>query len=205
MAIVVALLLRAFFRVVDGLVLVARPALLRAWWIGWRALPSPYAVAADVDPDEDDLVYGEAFVVVARAVLRAHGVGDGSVVVDLGCGRGAVLVAARSLGAAARGVDICHAHVAAAGAALRAAGARVDVADARTTSLAGATHVWLAWATWSATTRAAVTERLRSLSPGAIVVSVVHAVDDDDAFAPVSVTRAPFSWGVADIVVQRRR
>lgn len=213
MAVVVALILRAVFRVVDGVALITRPALWRAWWTGWRALPSPYAIADDDahgvdDDDRGDLVYGEAFVVVAASILRAHGAGPGSVVVDLGCGRGAVLVAARSLGAAARGVDVVAAHVAAVGTALRAAGATVDVGDARSTSVEGATHVWLAWATWSAHTRAAVTEHLRALSPGAVVVGVVHSVDDageDGAFEVVARTRAPFSWGVADVVVQRRR
>ena len=205
MAVVVALLLRAFFRVVDGLALVARPPLFRAWWTGWRALPSPYAAAInDDDGDGGDLVYGEAFVVVARSILRTHGVGSGSVVVDLGCGRGAVLVAARALHAAARGVDVVRAHVDVAGPALRAAGASVGVDDARSASLRGATHVWLAWATWSHATRAAVTAHLRSSSPGTIVVGVVHAVGDD-AFEVIATTRAPFSWGVADVVVQRRR
>jgi len=209
MAVVVALFLRAFFRVVDGLLLVTRPGLFRAWWTGWRALPSPYAVSPDDarGDDDGDLVYGEAFVVVARAILRAHSVGPGSVVVDLGCGRGAVLVAARSLGADARGVDICRGHVDVTGPALRAAGANVAVGDARSASVAaldGATHVWLAWATWSSATRAVVTERLRALPPGAVVVSVVHGVDDD-AFAVVARPRAPVSWGVADVVVQRRR
>ncbi|MBM4280182.1 MAG: hypothetical protein FJ137_05300 [Deltaproteobacteria bacterium] len=211
MTVVVALLLRVVFRVVDAVVLAPRPVLWRAWWTGWRALPSPYATgaratAADVaaDVDDDDLVYGEAFVTVAAALLRAHGAHAGSVVVDLGCGRGAALVGARALGAAARGVDVCRSHVDTTGPALRAAGVDVAVGDARTTGLEGATHVWLAWATWSVATRAAVTARLHALPSGAVVVAVVHAVDDD-AFAIVARRRAPFSWGVADVVVQRRR
>lgn len=208
MAVVVALLLRAVFRVVDAVALLPHPALFRAWWTGWRALPSPYAAAqasaAGTGDDGGDLTYGEAFVVVARAILRAHGVGPDSVVVDLGCGRGAVLVAARSLGATARGVDTVATHVHIAGPALRAAGASVDVDDARSASLAGSTHIWLAWATWSARTRTAVTERLRALPPGAIVVTVVHGIDDA-AFEVVARERAPFSWGIADVVVQRRR
>ena len=212
MTVLVAALLRAVFRVVDGVVLLSWPALWRAWWIGWRGLPSPYAPpsfalvlqARHSGGAAEDLVYGEAFVVVARRLLRAHGAGAGSLVVDLGCGRGAVLVAARSLGAQARGLELNPAHLAVAGPALRAAGAIVDAGDARAASLAGATHVWLSWATWSPETRALVARRLRALAPGALVFGVVHGVDDG-AFEVVARVRAPFSWGMADVVVSRQR
>jgi hypothetical protein len=209
-SIVAAALWRAVFRLVDGLALLGQPRLWRAWWVGWRARPSPYradfAVALDAQArglGVGDLVYGEAFVVVARAILRAHGVDRGSVVVDLGCGRGAVLVAARSLGAAAHGVEIARPHVDAVATVLRDAGATVVVDDARTVDLAGATHVWLSWATWSPQARARVTAALRALPDGAVVVGVVHGVDDD-GFVVVARARAPFSWGVADVVVARR-
>jgi SAM-dependent methyltransferase len=206
---VVALVLRAVFRVVDAAALARRRALWRAWWAGWRTLPSPYAIDGDrvarshgLDPD--DLVYGEAFVIVAAAILRAAGVGPSSVVVDLGCGRGAALVAARLLHASARGVDVCAAHIDVVRGVLAGAGAHADHGDARDVPLDDASHVWLAWATWHPATRALVSARLRTMRPGAIVVSVVHAVDDD-AFVVVDRRRAPFSWGVADVVVQRRR
>ncbi len=208
--ILAAALWRAVFRIADGLVLVGRPRLWRAWWVGWRARPSPYradfAVTLDARSrglDAGDLVYGEAFVVVARAILRAHGVERGSVVVDLGCGRGAVLIAARWLGAAAHGVEIARPHVDAVAAVLGDAGATVVVDDARAVDLTGATHVWLSWATWSPQVRARVTAGLRALPDGAVVIGVVHGVDDD-GFVVVARARAPFSWGVADVVVARR-
>jgi SAM-dependent methyltransferase len=211
MTVLVAALLRAVFRVVDGVVLLARPALWRAWWVGWRGLPSPYAAPAFAivldarrRGADADLVYGEAFVVVARGLLRAHGVGPGSVVADLGCGRGAVLLAARSLGAQARGLELNPAHLAVAGPALRAAGAIVDTGDARAADVTGATHVWLSWATWSGETRSLVRERLRALTPGSLVFGVVHGVDDA-AFELIARARAPFSWGLAEVVVSRKR
>lgn len=210
MTVIVALLLRAVFRIVDGAALLHAPALWRAWWVGWRGLPSPYradfastlAARARGVP-EGDLVYGESFVVVARRLLRSVGVGEGSVVVDLGCGRGAALVAARALGAQARGIELSATSVAVVAPALAAAGVDVIVGDAGAVEVDDATHVWLAWATWSDATRARVAVRLRTLRPGAIVVSVVHAVDDA-AFVVVARSRAPFSWGIADVVVSRR-
>jgi len=201
--VVVALLLRAIFRCADLVVL--RGQLLQAYLVAWRALPSPYSVTAVTAHSDNDLdvTYGEAFVVVARGVLRDHGCGKGSTVVDLGCGRGNVLLAARSLGASARGVDVVAAHIDACARALAVVSAEAVVGDARDAELGDATHVWLSWATWAPALRMQVKARLLTLPAGAIVVGVVYGVGDD-GFVEVGRGRRAFSWGIADVVVSRR-
>lgn len=211
---VVIALVRVLGRAVDGVLLLRRPRLWRLWWRGLVAPPSPWRAgfaavmtARQAGVPVDDLVYGEAFVGAARALLRALGVGPGAVVVDLGCGRGGILVAAASLGATARGVDLLPAHVDAIGPAATAAGVSVDVGDARAVDvavLADADVVWLSWVTWSAATRAAVTARLQAMKPGACVVGIAHGVDDP-AFEVVGSPRLWCTWGRADVVVSRRR
>jgi SAM-dependent methyltransferase len=211
---VVIALVRVVGRALDGALLLRRPRLWRLWWRGLSAPPSPWRMgfaavmtARQAGVPVDDLVYGETFVVAARALLRSHGIGPGAVVVDLGCGRGGVLVAAASLGASARGIDVLPAHVEAIGAAASRAGVAVDVGDARHIAdavIADADVVWLSWVTWSSATRTAVTARLRAMKPGALVVGVAHGVDDD-AFMEVERCRAWSTWGRADLVICRRR
>lgn len=211
---VVIALVRVVGRALDGALLLRRPRLRRLWWQGLMAPPSPWRAgfgavmtAQKAGVPVDDLVYGEAFVVAARALLRSLGVGPGGVVVDLGCGRGGVLVAAAGLGATARGVDLLPAHVDAISAAAYRAGVTVDVGDARHVAdavIADADVVWLSWVTWSAATRAAVTARLQAMKPGAYVVGIAHGVDDP-AFEVVARPRLWCTWGRADAVVSRRR
>jgi hypothetical protein len=115
-------------------------------------------------------------------------------------------VAAASLGARARGVDLLPAHVDAIAATASRADIVVDVGDARAVDdvLADADVVWLSWVTWSDATRAAVTARLRTLKPGAVVVGIAHGVEDD-AFTEVARPRLWCTWGRADVVLSRRR
>lgn len=195
-------LLRALYRARD---VVALPGQLRQAYVRcWRDLPSPYDVCSD---DDGAFVYGEAFVVVARALLKKHGAAEGSHVVDLGAGRGNVVLAARSLGAAASGYELVRGHVDVVEAVVRVVGGSVVCADARDVDLAavaGVSHVWCSWATWPSEDRRAVVQRLRALPSGAVVFGVVHGVDDA-AFEVVDDVRAAFSWGFADVVVSRRR
>jgi SAM-dependent methyltransferase len=192
-------LLRAAYRCADVVVL---PGQLRQAYLHcWRAWPSPYAASSSSsDPSS---IYGESFVVVARRILRKHGCSSGSDVVDLGCGRGNVVVAAVSLGAVGRGVDVVAGHVDVVAGALAVVGGAVVVGDAREFDVAGASHVWLSWATWDAELRASVVANLRRLRSGAVVVGVVHGVEAD-GFVVVDRLRAAFSWGFADVVVSRR-
>ena len=213
-------LLRVVARTVDAVLLLPRPALRRLWWAGLASQPSPYAEGFPVLMESrrhgvpiSDFVYGEVFVAPTRRLLKGLGIGPGSVVVDLGCGRGAVLVASSSLGANSRGVELLPMHVGVIGGAAKAAGVAVVEGDARLADVDDADLVWLSWATWSPATRLAVRGRLLGLKPGALVCAVVHGVDDalldggfgvDGAFATVKTMRLWCSWGRTTVVVSRR-
>lgn len=213
-------LLRVVARTVDAALLLPRPALRRLWWAGLTSQPSPYAEGFPVLMESrrhgvpvSDFIYGEVFVAPTRRLLGRLGVGPGKVVVDLGCGRGAVLVASSSLGAKSRGVDLLPLHVGAIAVAAGAAGVDVVEGDARLADIDDVFLVWLSWATWSPATRLAVRTRLLGLPPGALVCAVVHGVDDalldggfavDGAFATVETVRLWCSWGRTTVVVSRR-
>ncbi len=176
--------------------------LRQVYWHCLWSKPSPYASTSTAPED----VYGEAFVVAAAGLLKKHGCGPGSTVVDLGCGRGNVLVAARALGAAARGVDANGVHVDAVKAAFAVVDVAVVVGDARDADVAGASHVWLSWATWPEQVRKEVAAHLAlSLAPGAVVIGVVYGVDADAGFDVVEEVAVGMSWGSADVVVSRKR
>ncbi len=219
---VVMAVVRVMGRSCDAVIVaLRRPRLLRLWWRGLMGGPSPFLrgfeaalVAKKAGVAVADLVYGEVFVWPARLVLHSVGVGPGSVVVDLGCGRGAVLVAAASVGAVARGVDVHAAHVDAIADAASAAGVDVKVGDARAVAddvIADADVVWISWITWAEESRRAVSKRLLALRPGAVVIGVGYGVDVnaegafDGAFEIVARPRVWCTWGRAELVVCRRR
>lgn len=197
------LFLLALLRVVAGVVDVAwlctRPRLLH-WFVAAKRLPT-YDDAAD---DDDDSVYGDVFVAPTAALLRACGARAGVVVVDVGCGVGHVLIAARAVGAAARGLEVDPARALPAHA--RNNDVEVVIADAVAGDYGDADIVWCSWLTWSATTRAALTTRLaQTLKPEALVITLGHAVDDGSAFVVVARSTMWCSWGRADVVVSRKR
>lgn len=206
----VVLFVRFIFRTVDLLTL-AGP-LRRAYLVAWRGLPSAYRttfatalLGHERGLSPSSFIYGEAFVCVARSLLGRHGVGAGSRVLDLGCGRGNVLLAARCLGAQACGVELVREHLQVVGDALRAVGISIHAQDARDARIDDASHVWLSWATWDSALRTQITTRLQDLKSGSIVVSVLWDLNDDVSFAVIERARAAFSWGWADVVVSRRR
>jgi SAM-dependent methyltransferase len=151
-----------------------------------------------------ELTYGETPTCTAVRVLRRAGVRQGSTLLDLGCGRGRVLLAARYLGADAVGVELLEAHVDAVGEILARVGAEVRLGDAEQTSLAGITHVFLAWTCFSAETRRRIEARLEGLEAGARVVTLNLAMSSP-SFAPVLQTKALCSWGRVPVFVCERR
>ena len=191
-------LLRVVASGVDFIWLCTRPVLLMWWWAAKR-LPT-YATAA---ADHGDDVYGDVFVAPTAALLRGCGARAGVVVVDVGCGAGHVLIAARSVGATARGVELDGARTLPQHA--RAAGADVVVVDGADVDYGDANIVWCSWLTWSAPTRAALTARLTSsMASRALLVTLGYA-PDGDAFEPIARTTIWCSWGRADVVISRRR
>ena len=146
--------------------------------------------------------WGETPLSVACALLREAGVGQSSSVVDLGAGRGAVLVAARVLGADARGCEVDPARATALAGPLAACGVTLDVQDARTWPLGTPTHLWLSWITWPVSLRAQVSERLAELSRGTRVIALTWA--PSGPFRVVQERRRLLPWGVVDVVLAER-
>lgn len=206
-AVAFGLTVRPFFLLRDRLVAPTDPA-VRAAMRALRRAPEPIerfesvlaARQAALPPEAR--TWGETPLSVAHGLLRDAGVGQGSAVVDLGAGRGAVLLAARALGAAARGCEIDPARARVIEAPLLACGVTLDVADARTWDAGAPTHVWLSWITWPSALRAELSSRLASLPSGTRVVALTWA--PIGPFRVLSERRRLFPWGVVDVVLAER-
>lgn len=147
-------------------------------------------------------IWGETPLSVAHALLRGAGVGPSSTVADLGAGRGAVLLAARALGAAARGCEIDPARAGAVAGPLAACGAVLDVADARAWDPGAPSHVWLSWVTWPPQLRSEISARLAALAPGTRILALTWAPT-----GPVRILeerRRLLPWGSVDVVLAER-
>lgn len=217
-AVLAASVARPFFRVRDLAAVWREPVLRGAYHEIWRAhrRAPPHKLAFEAvrrvraqGIDAGALTWGETPFSTARDVLRDAGVGPDSTVVDLGAGRGMVLLAARALGACARGVELDSARVWPVRDALARAGVDLAVGDAREADIRAATHIWLSWTCMPSALRAALVERLDALAVGARVVSltwspVAHAGDGSAPLALVRETRRLFPWGWVDVIISER-
>lgn len=206
--------LGAVSRVLDVVVLLRTPRLIgpylsivRAAWVR-----SPFReggfqrthLARKAKQSAGELVYGETPVFTARALFKRGGVGQTSTVLDLGAGRGRVLLAARSLGASAHGIELLPEHIAPVIDAMESAGATLVEGDAAFADLSAATHIFLTWTCLSETSRARVLANLERARPGTIVFTVTFPIEHS-AFEPVASVRPFFSWGRADLHIARRK
>lgn len=203
---------RPVFRHRDRRLLSSRPDIARAYAAIQRArsTASPYRTGFEAvrtlqaqGITTDALVWGETPLCVAHAHLERAGVGPSSTVVDLGAGQGMVLLAARLLGAQARGVELDAQRVAPVRETLLRAGVVLDVRDARDTPLAGATHVWLSWTCMPPTVRDAIGVRLAELDVGARVIATTWR--PSGPWTILSEERVFFPWGTVDVVTAERR
>jgi SAM-dependent methyltransferase len=205
--------LSGVMRIVDTAVLAWRPRLFRAYLATWGTAFSrtPWADGS-FDKIQDarrgrksviELTYGETPVASAIRLLRAAGVTRTSRVLDLGCGRGRVLLAARYLGAEARGVDLLESHVRLVREPLSRVGASVTTGDAETHDFGDATHVYLAWTCFSEKTRGRIAERLSELQPGTRVITLNHGIEHE-GFTLVARAHPLCSWGRTPAYVYER-
>lgn len=206
--------LGALLRWVDLLRLLPHPRLLFAYLQLWGKafVHTPWSDGS-FDKRRDarrfhksmvELTYGETPVVTAVQALRAAGVDASSRVLDLGCGRGRVLLAARLLGAEAEGFDMLAGHVEVARDPLAAIGAGVYLGLAEEATLTGVTHVFVAWTCFSAETRARVVAHLRTAPAGLRVVVLNHCIEDD-AFVLRRRLSLLCSWGRVPAFVYERK
>jgi SAM-dependent methyltransferase len=203
----------ALTRVLDVALLLWRPSLWRAYariWAGtFRQSPFPpktfekVHVARRAGRGLRELVYGETPVWTAVRLLRAAGVDEHSVVVDLGAGRGRALLGARYLGARARGVELVPSHAERANAALVGTGVEVVEGEAEAAHLEDATHVYVTWTCLAPESRAALTARLRELAADSRVLTLSVPIEDP-AFAVEERLVGLYSWGFDAVYLHRR-
>jgi hypothetical protein len=194
-------------RVLDVVVLLPRPTLLWAYlrMVVLHTVSSPYH---DFGPaggrSSTELVYGETPVVTGIALFRRAGVGPGSTLVDLGAGRGRALLAARWLGAEARGVELLAEHVDCTERALAVAGARLERGDVAEVDLHDATHILITWTVYAPATREQVAARLAGCRAGTRVLAVDSPVERPE-LEVVDLRHAYFTWGRAPVWIQEVR
>lgn len=206
-------LLSSFLRLLDVAVLVLRPRLLWAYFgllrAQWRQ--TPYAARAFADrhdarthqKSQTEITYGETPVVTALYLLWRARCGRQSSLLDLGAGRGRVLLAARCLGASCGGIELLQSHVAQVQRTLKHVGANLENGDAVSARLDGATHIFLAWTCFSERTRTQLAANLSTLNDGVRVIALNWGIDVP-GFRLVCAGRALCSWGVTPYFVLER-
>jgi hypothetical protein len=198
-------------RTLDVLLLIWRPPLFRAnlslWWAEvdsdpyrWPRSFEAVRTVKESGQQLRELMYGEAPVFTAVWLLWRAGVGRGSRVLDIGAGRGRVLIAARWLGAHARGLELRPEHVGPMAPALKRIGASLEVADGLRAELGGPTHVFLNWCAFGDETKQRLSARLAALPVGTWLIAVTRAATG----APVVRQGwALFTWGPERVFLQR--
>ncbi len=201
-------------RIVDLAVLLLRPWLLRPYFGLWWAelLRSPYRgprsfeavrVVKASGQTLRELMYGEGLTASAIWLFRRAGVDRRSRVLDIGAGRGRVLLGARWLGAEAAGIELREEHVRAVRRSMERAGARLETGDAMKADLGQPTHVFLNWCAFSPETKARVVERLGGLAPGTRIIAVTQPIEDPK-FKTLSRHRVLFTWGTEPAWIHER-
>jgi hypothetical protein len=193
-------------RLTDVLLLLWRPRLLRPylglWW--QELVHTPYRARRTFEVVRAlkatgqrfrELIYGETPLLTAITVFKRAGVGPGSRVVDLGAGRGRVLLAARWLGAEARGVELLADHVTRVAPRLQAVGLTLTVGDMTREELGDATHVYTNWLALTPETKARLIERFRTCRPGTRFITVTRPIEAE-GFVRLSRHWRLFTWGV---------
>ncbi|QSQ11999.1 class I SAM-dependent methyltransferase [Myxococcus landrumensis] len=209
-----SVLLEVITRLGDLLVLVLRPRLVPPYLSLWlrEALASPYRARRSFDVVRvlhasgqhfRELIYGETPIHTAVWLFKKSGLTSASRLVDLGAGRGRVLLAARWLGAQALGIELLERHVTLASGLVNRAGAELRQGDATQADLGDATHVFINWTALSPETRERIVERLRTCRPGTRVLTVTRPVEGP-GFTLLSQHSLLFTWGVERVWIHER-
>jgi hypothetical protein len=202
-------------RLTDVLLLLWRPRLLRPylglWW--QELVHTPYRARRTFEVVRAlkatgqrfrELIYGETPLLTAITVFKRAGVGPGSRLVDLGAGRGRVLLAARWLGAEARGVELLADHVTRVAPRLQAVGLTLTVGDMTREELGDATHVYTNWLALTPETKTRLIERFRTCRPGTRFITVTRPIEAE-GFVRLSRHWRLFTWGVEAVWIHEYR
>ncbi|MFL5349004.1 MAG: class I SAM-dependent methyltransferase [Hyalangium sp.] len=209
------LVLGIVIRLTDLLLLIWRPRLLRTylgiWWEELRHTPyrarRTFEVVRALKATGQrfrELMYGETPLMTAISVFKRAGVGRGCRLIDLGAGRGRVLIAARWLGAEVRGVELIADHVTRVAPRLQAAGIPLTVGDMLSEELGDASHLFTNWVALSPETKARLIERLRTCRPGTRIITVTRPIEAE-GFVRLSRHWGLFTWGLEAVWIQEYR
>ena len=211
--IALGILLIGFCRLVDTLFLLFRPRLLicSLRLLVRGLIRSPYAesgfhrvhLARRANLSKRELVYGETPVFTAVDLFRRSGLNASGSLLDLGAGRGRVLIAARVLGAEARGIELLPEHIHEATAPLSHIGASIEQGRAQDFRQKNATHIYIAWTCMGEQNRHELLSRLLSLRGGTIVMVVTWPIEHAE-FSLMFKRKSLFSWGICDLYVYER-
>ena len=211
---VVLLFIRLVLRVLDGAVLVFFPRTRRAfraireadlrddpyrWPTGFRATLARTRTAQGLR----ELTYGATPMSVAVYVLWRAGLSEDGSLLDVGAGRGLVLLAARLLKAEARGIELVESHVVAVRDALRWVGATIEAGDGEGEDLFGVTHIFCAWSAFSEGTRHRLTRDWRRAAPGTRVIVLTHPLVGEGFLFERSM-KVVVPWGFDEALVYVR-
>ncbi|WP_233595237.1 MULTISPECIES: class I SAM-dependent methyltransferase [Corallococcus] len=209
------LVIAVIVRATDLLLLLWRPSLLRPylglWW--QRLVLTPYSARRTFEmvralqstgQSFRELIYGETPLLTALLFLKRAGVGPQSRVVDLGAGRGRVLIAARWLKARSHGVELIADHVKRVAPWLTPAGITLTVGDMTREPLTDATHIFTNWVAFTPETKARLVEHLRTCQPGTRIITVTRPIEAKD-FTGHTSRWMLFTWGPEKVWVQEYR
>ncbi|QAT82445.1 putative methyltransferase [Corallococcus coralloides] len=207
--IVIAFVLRG----TDLLLLLFRPRLLKPymglWWqrilwtpYRWRRTFEMTRALQTTGQSFRELMYGETPLVTALWFLKRAGVGRSSRVVDLGAGRGRVLLAARWWGARAHGVELIADHVTRVAPWLGPAGVTFTVGDMTREPLGDATHIFCNWVAFSPETKARLVAHLRTCAPGTRIITVTRPIQAE-GFSGHVCHWMLFTWGLEKVWLQQ--
>lgn len=193
--------------------LATKPRLLMAYSSVWATeyRLSPYRPRASFSTilglqvsgqTADELVYGETPVRTAARLFKAAGLGPQHSLLDIGAGRGRALLAARGLGASARGIELASEHVTAVESILSEVDVALSCEDGSTADL-HATHVYIAWTGFAPNTRRRLVQRCAELAAGTIVITPSYPVEHP-AFVQRAHLRGSYTWGSERVFIAER-
>ncbi|MCB9644528.1 MAG: hypothetical protein H6728_15755 [Myxococcales bacterium] len=153
------------------------PPLWRIWSFSWGR--NPYTAKARMPKTlregrhPNDLVYGEVTIPAAYRVLQALRLGPNDLLIDLGCGRGHLVMLAAARGIPAHGIELVPLHLRCAKhAAAYLPLATFEQADILEADLSKATVFWATGTCWSEELRRKTAQRIVDCGLGLRVVSL---------------------------------
>jgi len=167
-----------------------------------------YLEKSETGLTQDELTYGEMPYLVLDNVFKAIGAHSNDVFLDCGCGKGKlVFFAAMVYGMKADGIEILPTYVKVARQQAHIRGlsqARFFAENFANLSFEPYSIVVLTWTCFSEAMREDMTERLKSLKSGSVVITISYPIQSE-AFYEVYKRVEYMSWGKGVVFVHKRK